>query len=63
LLLVRDYPIGQLVLYEKDFGWAFLEALYGSGSMWRVGFDGADWWSGRAGCYPTGDEHVVEEKR
>jgi hypothetical protein len=33
------------------------------GNRWRVGFDGADWWSGREGCYPIGDEHVVEEKR
>jgi hypothetical protein len=39
-----------------------LAALYKTGSRWRVGFDGADWWSGRAGCYLMGEEHVVEEK-
>jgi hypothetical protein len=43
-------------------GEAFLEALYRADSRWRVGFDGSDWWSGRAGCYPIGDEHVTEEK-
>jgi hypothetical protein len=34
-----------------------------AGSRWRVGLDGADWWSGRAGCYPMGEEHAVKEKR
>jgi hypothetical protein len=33
-----------------------LAALYRAGSRWRVGFDGADWWSRRMGCYPIGDE-------
>jgi hypothetical protein len=28
-------------------------ALCGVGSKWKVGFDGADWWNGRAGCYTT----------
>lgn len=36
---------------------------YMAGSRWRVGLDGADWWSGRAGCYPMGEEHAVKEKR
>jgi hypothetical protein len=27
------------------------------------GFDGTDWWSRRAGYYPTGEEHVVEKNR
>jgi hypothetical protein len=22
-----------------------------------------DWWRGRAGCYPIGDEYVAEEKK
>jgi hypothetical protein len=31
LLIVRDYPIRQLVVYQKDFGWmAFLEVGPGS---------------------------------
>jgi hypothetical protein len=25
--------------------------------------DGAHWWSGRAGCFPIGDEHVAKEKK
>jgi hypothetical protein len=25
-----------------------LAALYTAGSRWRVGFDGADWWNGKA---------------
>jgi hypothetical protein len=40
-----------------------LEALYRAGSEWRDKFDGADWWRGGAGCYPMGEEHVVEERR
>jgi hypothetical protein len=44
-------------------GWALLAVLYRAGSRRGVGFDGADWWSGRAGCYPIGDEHVTEEKK
>jgi hypothetical protein len=35
---------------------------YRTGSRWQVGCDGANW-SGRAGCYPIGDEHVVRERR
>jgi hypothetical protein len=42
-------------------GWAILEALYRAGSRWEVGFDDADWWSRRVGCYPMGEEHGVEE--
>jgi hypothetical protein len=42
---------------------ATLKPLYRAGSRWQVGFDGADWWSGRVGCYPIGEEHVVEKKR
>jgi hypothetical protein len=40
----------------------FLEALYRDGIRWRVGFDGAYWWSGRAGCYLIGDEHVLRTR-
>jgi hypothetical protein len=25
----------------------------GAGSRWRIGYDGADWWNGRAGYYHT----------
>jgi hypothetical protein len=37
--------------------------LVGQGRRWQVGFDGADWWSERAGSYPIEEEHVIEEKR
>jgi hypothetical protein len=26
-------------------------------------FDGADWWSRGASCYPMGEEHMAEERR
>jgi hypothetical protein len=38
-----------------------LKALHRAGSEWRDKFDGAEWWSGGAGCYPMGEEHVVEK--
>jgi hypothetical protein len=34
-----------------------------AGSRWRVRFYGGDWWSGGAGCYPMGEEQVVEANR
>jgi hypothetical protein len=37
--------------------------LYRAGSRRRVGFDGADWWSRRVGCYLVRDGHMAEEKR
>jgi hypothetical protein len=37
---------------------AFFEALYRADSRWQVAFDGSDWWSGRAACYPMGEEQV-----
>jgi hypothetical protein len=40
-----------------------LETLYRAGSDWLDKFDGADWWNGGVGCYPVGEEHVVEERR
>jgi hypothetical protein len=33
------------------------------GHRWASGFDCGDWWGGKAGCYPIGDEHVAEKKR
>jgi hypothetical protein len=38
LLLVGDYPIRQLVLYEKDFGWITLWELNPQvlGSLWLI---------------------------
>jgi hypothetical protein len=30
---------------------------------WQVGFDAADWWSGRSGFYSVGEEHMSECKR
>jgi hypothetical protein len=38
LLLVGDYPIRQLVLYEKDFGWMALLDLNPEvlGSLWLM---------------------------
>jgi hypothetical protein len=32
-----------------------------AGSKWRAVFEGDNLWSGRAGCYPIGDEHVAEK--
>jgi hypothetical protein len=49
---------GEYVLFGP-----LLEDLHRRGSSRRVRFDGADWWSGRAGCYPIGHEEVAEEKR
>jgi hypothetical protein len=43
--------------------WEFFEALYMACSRWQVGFDGADWWTGRVGCYPMEEEYVHEEER
>jgi hypothetical protein len=34
-----------------------------AGSMWRVVFEGADWWRGIADRHPMGGEHVAEEKK
>jgi hypothetical protein len=42
----------------KCIGLTLLEALYRTGSKWHVGCDCADWWC----CYPTGGEHMIEEK-
>jgi hypothetical protein len=41
----------------------FLEALKRACRGWQVGHYELDWWSGRAGCCPIGDEYVVEKKR
>jgi hypothetical protein len=41
----------------------FLEALYRTGSRQLVGCDECDWWSRRASCYSTGDEHMVKDRR
>jgi hypothetical protein len=43
--------------------WTFLDVLYRAGRRWRLGFDDDEWWSGREGCYPMKEMHVVEEKR
>jgi hypothetical protein len=39
-----------------------LEAKNGQ-AVGEVGFDGADAWSGIAGCYPTGEETFNEGNR
>jgi hypothetical protein len=38
-----------------------LEVLYRANSEWRDGPDGAHWCRLGAGCYPMGEEHVVED--
>jgi hypothetical protein len=40
----------------------FLAALYRAGCGKGSGCDTDNLWSGRAGCYPKRDEHMVEEK-
>jgi hypothetical protein len=62
---VENCPTFRQTLQLPSSGWmcgdcACLEISCRAGSRWRVGSDGADWWSGRAGCYPMGEEYVVE---
>jgi hypothetical protein len=51
------------LLSESVMAGHFLQPYTGHAERGRVGFDGADCWSGRADCYPIGDEHVAEEKK
>jgi hypothetical protein len=43
-------------------GWAFLEALYRAGRRLRIGFDDADWRSGRSALQKISNHHIFTLK-
>lgn len=64
-LNVESCPVLQHILQMPSSGCtdqSFLAALCRAYNGWQVGCAAADWWDGKAGCYPKKEEHVVEEK-
>jgi hypothetical protein len=60
------FPCWWEVLPTEDCVKHFLEKGYRAlraGSKWQVGCEGPDCRNRGAGCYPTGDGHVAQEKR